>query len=139
MDIKDQVKNIVQKRIIREGYFTQLTMSARIKPHQNLDETLKKHSYPGFLNCAKTLKTVEDLKYLKDDVYSALPTFEKIRQRIIKCNKMGECKETKSYYKNIQKMYISKGITDKDCELTIKWFKEECIPVINKRIKELSK
>lgn len=122
---------------LNEGYLNQLSMGFKIHPKQKLEETLKKHTYEGFLNLVKKTKKAEDLEYLRKDVYTVIPTIKKISERIINCKKLGECKETQSYYKNIKKKYLDKGINEKDCELTIKWFKEVVIYEINRKIKEI--
>ena len=46
---------------------------------------------------------------------------KKIKERIHNCEKYGECEMTKKYYKNIEKMYLSHGVTEKDVDLYIKW------------------
>ena len=122
--------------IFIEGYLNQVAMGFKIKPHQNLDETLKKHEYPGYLNLVKSCKKVEDLEYLRKDLN--LNTFNIIKDRIEAVNKYGvDAPETKRFGKNIKKMYIDKGITVKDCDATIKWFKDVVRPAITARIKEL--
>jgi len=97
--------------LINEGYFSQVTMGLKIHPHQNIDVTLKKHSYPGYLNFIRKCKKKEDLDYLRRDVYQGKTEFLKIRDRIEKINKLGKCKETEKYYDGINKKFISKGIT----------------------------
>lgn len=121
--------------VLNEGFFNQLSMGFKIHPKQDLIETLKKHSYEGFLNLVKKTNKIDDLVYLRKDTNTVFPTIKKISERITKCKKLGECKETQSYYKNIKKKYIDNNITEKDCELTIKWFKEVLIAEINKKIK----
>lgn len=135
--VDDSVNHIEESSIMNEGFWNQLSMGIKIKPHQTLDVTLKKHSYEGFLNLIRSTKKVEDLKYLRNDVHICINTIKTISARIDKCNKLGECKETASYYKGIKKMYIDKGITAEDCNKTILWFKEVCIKEINQKIKSL--
>ena len=112
-------------------------MGAKIKPHQNLDETFKKHSYPGLLNFVKNCNSINDLEYLKKDYSGALHTMKIIKERISICEKMGECNKTKNYYKGIKKNYIDKGITVKDVDQTIKWFETIYIKTINDKLKSL--
>lgn len=123
---------------VEEGFLNQLTMGLQIKPHQDLATSLKKHEYPGFLNLIKKTNNIDDLKYLRNDINTGISMINRITERITKCNKLGEVNETKSYYKGINKKYISKGITEKDCEKYVKWLKEVCKPEITKRIKELN-
>ena len=130
--------SIYGDNIFNEGFLSQVTMGAKIKPHQDLPETFKKHEYPGYLNYIKSCKKVEDLEYLRKDVTSGLHTFRTIRDRISKCQN-GETTENKNYYKGIKKKYIDKGITVKDCDATIKWFNDVVKPAITARIKELKK
>ena len=128
------------KKSVNEGFLSQLTMGAKIKPHQDLPETFKKHEYPGYLNYIKSCNKVEDLEYLRKDVTSALHTFRTIRDRIDKVNKYGVgLPETRAYYAAIKKKYIDKGITVKDCDATIKWFTDVVKPAITAKIKELKK
>lgn len=54
-----------------------------------------------------------------------------------KVEELGECKETNAYYKYFKKNIIDNGLSHKDYELLIKWFKETLIPAIDKRKKEL--
>lgn len=109
--------------IITEGFWNQAVMGYKIHPHQNLEETLKKHEYPGILNFAKKQKDIGDLKYLRQDAYIGIKTVEKIKIKI-------QDNDTKN-------KYVKAGITIKDCDLTIKWFKEVYIKAINDKIKEL--
>jgi hypothetical protein len=123
---------------LNEGFLNRVTLGLKIKPHMDTHEILKKHSYPGFVDAINKTNDIEDLKYLKKDCnYACNEEFKKIKDRIAKCKKLGKCKETQNYYDGIYRMYINKGVTEKDCEATIKWYKEKVIPLINNRIKEV--
>lgn len=112
-----------------------IKLAASIKPHQTADETLKKHSYPGYLALINRLDNLDDCYYIRQDMN--IGTYKTIRDRIEKCNKLGNCQTTKNYYKGIMDKYISKGITVKDCDATIKWFDTVCKPALSAKIKEL--
>lgn len=124
--------------IVESSTLKKATFGFKIKPHQNLDETFKKHKYEGYLNFCKSLKDIDDLKYMRQDANSGFSTWRKIGERIDLC-KGGKNDKNKGYYDDIKKKYIDKGITKKDIELTIDWFKNVVIPAINERIKELKK
>lgn len=93
---------------------------------------------PGWVHLVENDTDIEWLKYLKVDTRSSISTVRTIGDRIDKCNDLGLCPATKPYYKGINKLYISKGITSKDCELTLQGI-EKSIEIIDKRIKELKK
>jgi hypothetical protein len=97
-------------------------MGFKIHPHQNLDVTLKKHEYPGFINFIKKQKNIEDLNYIGRDINTGINTIKKIIE------KMENGKDTK---------YSSKGITVKDCQLTIEWFQNVTKKAVSNRKKEL--
>lgn len=124
--------------ILNENYFDRVFVGFKIKPHQNLDETLKKHEYPGYLNYINNCTKLDVLEDFRQDNNIGTEQIKKIRDRISKCQN-GETKENKNYYKGIKKMYIDKGITVKDCDLTIKWFNDIVKPAINAKIKELKR
>jgi hypothetical protein len=137
-DIEDEINEELNKalressymfdtddEILTEGSLNRATMGLRIKPHQNLDETLKKHEYSGLLNFALKQKNIDDLRYLRADAYVGIKQIEKVKKAIQE--------------KNINNKYVKEGnIKIKDCDLTIKWFKNKYIPAISERIKELS-
>lgn len=117
-------------QIIEESStFNKALMGFRIHPHQNLEETLKKHEYQGYLNFINKIKDPDDLKYLRTDVWQGIHTIEKIKEIIA---------DDGSKYKNRDKnKYVKAGITVKDCELTVKWSKEVLLETIKTRLKEL--
>jgi len=121
---------------LNEGFINQTFMGLKVQPHQNVDETFKKHKYEGYLNLINRTKKLKDLEYIRKDIYLGISTFKKIGSRIDKCSRLGETNETKNYYKNIKKKYLDKGITSKDVELTIKWFKEVALKTLNEKIKK---
>lgn len=109
----------------------------KIKPHQNIDETFKKHSYPGYLNYINKINNLDDLKFIQKDNNIGINQFKKIYEYIVNVEKIGECDKTKNYYKGIKSKYLDKGITSKDVDDTIKWFSTEVKEAINKKAKEL--
>ena len=125
--------NIVESSTLNRAKFGFL-----IKPHQNIDETLKKHKYEGYLKFCKSLKNIDDLKYMRSDTNMGINTYRKIGERIELC-KSGKNDKNKGYYDGIKKQYMDKGITKNDCDLTIEWFKTTVLPAISERIKELKK
>ena len=120
------------------SWLDKVTLGFKIKPHQNLDETLKKHEYPGFLKVCKEAKDIEVVHYLRQDINIGLNDIKSIRDRIDKINKLGDDHpQVKNYVKGIKSKYIDKGITVKDCDLTIDWFETVCRKALNERAKEL--
>jgi hypothetical protein len=116
-----------------------ILLATKVKPRQELDETYKKHSHPGYLNMIKSLKDLDDVNYIRKDIGVWDYNSKKIKERLEKCYKLGDCAETKNYYKFIKKKYIDKGITVKDVEATNKWFNEVARKALNDRAKELKK
>lgn len=123
--------------VLNEGHFTQATMIYRIHPKKSIDQILKTHKYEGLLNMATKLTKEEDVYYLIKDSRTGIKQFTTIMERIEKCNKLGDCKETHNYYKYIKKNFIDRGITVKDAELTIKWYTEVYNPALKARLKEI--
>lgn len=101
-------------------------------------DLIKNHSNPGLREIAMQSKDVDELRYIKKDIQTTFDTLNKIKDRIKLCKQVGETDKTKSYYKNIKKMYIDQGITEKDVEKTIENL-NKLIDDINKRIKDLQK
>ena len=128
----------LESSILSEGFFSQVIMGFKVHPHQNIDETFRKHKYEGLLNLAKRTKKLEDLKYLRQDANSGVRMFTKIKTRIESCSKHGLNDDTENYYKGIKKDYLDKGITAKDVQLTIDWFNNAYIKYLNERIEEVS-
>lgn len=97
------------------------TFGFKIHPHQNIDKTLKKHEYPGLLKFYSTIKDMDDIKYMRNDLNSAI-------------NYCKKCKEGK-YPK--AKEFAKKGITDKDYDATIKWYETVARKALNDRAEEI--
>lgn len=129
-----------------EGVINQLKMPSKIKkfnrkngtPVNNLGDYIKLGGNPGFNNLVKECDDLDDLAYLLADINSIIPTIKIVKERIDKCNKLGDCEETKYYYKGINKLYISKGITTKDCDKALAG-SNETVRLCKNRIKELRK
>lgn len=81
---------------------------------------------------------LEKLLWLRKEFQVTPPVLKAVKERIEKCNKLGECKETKRWYKGIKKMYIDEGITPKMVEKAIEGNRKQ-IEHINSRIKEVRK
>ena len=96
-----------------------------------------KHGYnPGFRKLIDKSTDIDELIYLRNDHRTLIPQLVTIKERIKLCKELGETNKTKNYYKGIKKIYIDKGITEKQVQKSI----DECyitIDIINKRIKEL--
>jgi len=119
-------------------FYKAFVLSSKAKPHQNLDETLKKHSYPGYIAMYPHCKDMDDIDDLRKDINIGISTIKTVRNRIEKINKLGEDDPAvKGYVKGIKSMYIDKGITVKDCDETIKWFETVARQELNKRAKEI--
>lgn len=137
---KNRLKQYLEESdsfILNEGQFTQATIIYRIHPKKSIDQILKTHKYEGLLNMATKLTKEEDVRYLIRDSRIGNKQFTTIMERIEKCNKLGDCKETHNYYKYIQKNFIDRGITVKDVELTVKWYTEVYDPALKARLKEI--
>lgn len=106
--------------ILEEGKLNRVFMGFKIHPHQKLEVTLKKHEYHGYINLIKKQKDIEDLNYIGRDISTSINTIKKIMEKI----KNGT--DTK---------YSDKGITVKDCEATIKYFKTVARKAISDRKK----
>lgn len=116
-------EEIKSREIFNEYSIGQVFMGLKIHPHQNLDKTLKTHQYPGFLNFVKKTNKIEDLNYLRQDVHQGINDINKIKNKIKN--------------KDQSNKWVKKGITVKDCDLTIQWFKEVVLKEISNKIKEL--
>ena len=102
-----------------------------------MPEILKSHKYEGLLDLVKRTNNLDDLYYFRQDYHVGIGQFERILKNIRNCEELGECPTTRRYYKGIKKMYLSKGVTSRDVELTIEWYKNVYLPAINSRIKEV--
>ena len=114
--------NALMEMVIDESStLNRATFGFKIKPHQNLDETLKKHEYPGLINFYKTIKDLDDINYMRNDINSAISYCEKC-----KAGTIPKAKE-----------FAAKGITTKDYDATINWYKTVAKKALNDRAKEL--
>lgn len=114
---------IVNEKVIEEGTFNQVIMGFKIHPHQNLEQTLKVHKYPGYINLINKINNKDDLDYIRKDINQGIRTIEKIKEKIIS--------------KDQSNKYVKLGITEKDCNETIKWFDTVAKKAISDKIKSL--
>ena len=121
------IKNLIDTdpniRYIEEGAFNQVIMGFKIHPHQNLEQTLKAHKYPGYLNLINKTNNKDDLYYIRNDINQGIRTIEKIKEKIIS--------------KDQSNKYVKLGISEKDCDETIKWFDTVAKKAISDKIKSL--
>ena len=134
---EDKTEDYIERLQLTES--NKVIMGFKIHPHQNLDETLKKHSYEGYLNFIKNKADLSDIEYIRKDYQLGLNTMKKIRNRMDLINKEGLSNNTKKYYKGIKSKYIDKGITINDIDSTIKWYENNIPNALSVRKKELSK
>ena len=116
-----------------------LTKKGKGEYNKKLWQMLKEHKNQGFENIVNKTNNLDELLYLRQDLNIGLSQMKKIKERIHNCEKYGECEMTKKYYKNIEKMYLSHGVTEKDVDLYIKWTENEMKPLINEKIAEARK
>ena len=113
-----------------------LFMGLGISPRQDAVTTLKKHEYPGYLKFCQTRKYISDLNYLYADCNQTIRFFQVTGEKIklIETNGTTGDDHADNYF---TKNYLNKGVTSKDAELTVKWFKEVIRPAISQRKKEI--
>ena len=99
-------------------------------------ELIKNHGNPSADKVIMKEKDISDISYVRRDNNSAITQIRTIGDRIDKCKRLGDCKETHGYYENIKKNYIDKGLTKKDCDLTIASLKKSNA-MYTERIKQL--
>lgn len=99
-------------------------------------ELIKNHGNPSVDKVIMKEKDISDISYVRRDNNSAITQIRTIGDRIDKCKQLGNCKETHGYYENIKKNYIDKGLTKKDCDLTIASLKKSNA-MYTERIKQL--
>lgn len=109
----------------------------KIKPHQNLWESAKKHSYPGFLEFVKKCNDVDDLKYLLKDTSTAYPALNKMADKLDDAKK-NPAPDDRGY-RAVKKEFIDRGITGDDIRKYCDWLKNVWTPACKDRIKELKK
>lgn len=130
---------IYGQTFLNEGVVSQIFLVRKIKPKMEITDAYKKHSYPGLLNMVKNTDNINDLKYLLKDITVTNNQVKIIAERIDKCNKLGNCAETKNYYKGIKNKYIDKGVTGKDMEAYREWLNDVYKKAIQDKIKESKK
>lgn len=106
------------------------------KPVNSIVDYINYGHNAGLNEVIKNSKDIDELKYLREDTYTVIPTLNTIKERIKLCKELGETKKTKGYYKFIKKNYIDKGITEKDVQRAIDGTRET-LKLISQRIKEL--
>lgn len=121
--------NPFYEEIHEKGYFKKLalpfklySMNKKLPKDEQIKGMIsryKKHSYPAYTKYVSTCDDPEILDYLMQDVNAFLYTLRVQRKRLEKVKKLGECEETKSYYK-FYKKFIDAGITPHDIDLNIK-------------------
>lgn len=98
---------------------------------------IKNHGNPGYDRVIEECDNTDELKILRSDNNISISQLKTIRSRIDICKDLKETdNDLPVYYKGVKKMYIDKGVTVKDCDLTIESFKKTNT-LISKRIKEL--
>lgn len=103
----------------------------------DMTSLIKNHGNPGYDRVIEECDNIDDLKILRDDNNVSISQLKTIRSRIDICKNLKETdNDLPVYYKGVKKMYIDKGVTVKDCDLTIESFKKTNT-LISKRIKEL--
>ncbi len=117
------------------GFLGKATIGLKIHPHMELWEILKEHKYPGLYNYAKKSKDIDELSYLRQDAYTGLRTYARIKSLIETSDEW--YKDYDLIENDMLKKLKKHNITVKDVDLTIKWFKEEYLKLIKDRIKEL--
>lgn len=117
------------------SFLGKATIGLKIHPHMELWEILKAHKYPGIYNYAKKSKDIDELLYLRQDAYTGIRTYEKIKKLIETSDEW--YKDYDLIENDMLKKLKKHNVTAKDVDLTIKWFKEEYLKLINDKIKEL--
>lgn len=136
----DEVEEMVQiEGVINRAYRIPFKIAKQLQDDGNDgggEELLKRHGNPSMDKVIMAEKKPKDIRYFQKDLDGTIASINRVRDLIDKCNKKGDCEETKKYYKSIKTMYIDKGITVKDCDLTIKNL-EKSKAMYEKRAKEL--
>ena len=133
--ISTTVRNIKTQKKIQDYYKKMGTTG----PNGYADLIKRYKGYnAGLISVVNKETDLEYLKYIRSDTRSTIDTINLIIPRLEKCIRLGECRETRAFYKGIYKQYISKGVTPKDCEIAIKGV-QKMIDEINDRIKVVRK
>ena len=98
------------------------------------------HGNKNMLAYVQKCNSIEDLEYLRKDAYVGIKDMQKTYENLKKVES-GTTPEkgsiAKGTYDFYQKEFIKKGITSKDVKLTIDFTKNQILPAISNRIKEL--
>lgn len=99
-------------------------------------ELIKNHGNPSMDKVIMKEKDISDISYVRRDNNAAINQIRLIGDRIDKCKRLGDCKETHGCYESIKKNYLDKGLTKKDCDLAIAGLKKSNA-MYTERIKQL--
>ena len=121
---------------VQEGNINNAMIAFKIKPKQKLEESFKKHNYPGLLNFVNTCKSIDQLKYIRKDTASTKSSLNTILKRV---KSVEDGKGDPKWENNIKKLYINKGITSKDVQAYIDWLYGPFNKAISDRIETLKK
>ena len=111
-----------------------IVIGFKIKPKQKLEESFKKHTYPGLLNFVSSCKSIEQLQFLRKDTRTAISQIGIILERV---KAVEDGKGDPKWENNIKKLYIDKGITSKDVQAYLDWLKGPFNKAIADRIASL--
>lgn len=98
------------------------------------------HGNKNMLAYVQKCNSIEDLEYLRKDAYVGIKDMQKTYENLKKVESGATPEKgsiVKGTYDFYQKEFIKKGITSKDVKLTIDFTKNQILPAISKRIKEL--
>lgn len=121
---------------INEGYINQLLMPFKAGGSTALWKVFKDHKYEGYLKIIDSCKDESDIRYLQQDMSIGKRQFKVIRERIQNCQH-GKNAENATYYDNINKLYMSHGVTPKDVDLTNEWYDTVARKRLNEKAKEI--
>lgn len=133
-----------ENEYIEEGALNKITMSIPVKKYNkskgvtinNTADLIYYHKNPGIEHLVEITSNADDLSYIRKDTRTIIGTLKKIRERIPLC-KNGETPKNKNYYKGIKKMYLDRGLKEKDVDLTLTWVDDIC-KKITQKIKSLN-
>lgn len=97
---------------------------------------LKAHKNEILLKAINSCKDQSDIKYLRRDISSCMPTFNTIRENIKKCEH-GKTSENANVYDSIKKLYLDHDVTPNDVDLYLKWLRTVAMNALNEKSKEL--
>lgn len=142
VDLLDEVNILLDE----STFASKLTIQSKVKSYNkkrgikinNTSDLIKNHGNPGLNDYINNSKDIEELNYIKRDTRTVFKTLETIKERIKLCKQLGESQKTKNYYKGIKRLYLDKGITERDVQQTIDNL-NKTINLINEKIKKLKK